>query len=46
MAEMVEVAGAAGVMGPEALKRAEAAVAARRVGAVDVAQALAELAHG
>ena len=46
MAEMVEVAGAAGVMGPEALVRAEAAVAARRPGSVDVAAALAELAHG
>ena len=46
MAEMVEGAGAAGVMGPEALVRAEAAVAARRPGSVDVAAALAELAHG
>jgi hypothetical protein len=43
---MVEVAAAAGRMGPAALARAEAAVAARRVGAVDVAQVLAELAHG
>lgn len=46
MAEMVEVAAAAGVMGPAALERAEAAVAARRAGAVDVEAALAELAHG
>ena len=46
MAEMVSVAGAAGVMGPEALKRAEAAVAARRPATVDVEAALAELAHG
>ena len=46
MDEMVEVAAAAGVMGPAALARAEAAVAARRVGNVDVAAALAELAHG
>ena len=46
MAEMVAVADAAGGMGPEALVRAEAAVAARRPGSVDVAAALAELAHG
>ena len=46
MAEMVEVAGAAGQMGPEALARAEAAVAARRPAMVDVKAALAELAHG
>jgi beta-N-acetylhexosaminidase len=46
MAEMVEVAGAAGVIGPAALARAEAAVAARRTGRVDVAAALAELANG
>ena len=46
MAEMEAVAGAAGVMGPEALRRAEAAVAARAPGSVDVAAALAELAHG
>ncbi len=46
MDEMVEVAAAAGVMGPAALARAEAAVAARRVGTVDVAAAMAELAHG
>jgi beta-N-acetylhexosaminidase len=46
MAEMVSVAGAAGGMGPEALKRAEAAVAARRPAAVDIEAALAELAHG
>ncbi len=46
MNEMVEVAAAAGVMGPAALARAEAAVAARRAGTVDVAATLAELAHG
>ena len=46
MAEMIEVAGAAGQMGAAALKRAEAAVAARRAGTVDVKAALAELAHG
>ena len=46
MTEMVEVAAAAGVMGPASLARAEAAVAARRAGTVDVAAALAELAHG
>lgn len=46
MAEMVEVAGAAGVMGPAARARAEAAVAARRPARVDVQAALAELAHG
>lgn len=46
MAEMVEVAGAAGVMGPAARARAEAAVAARRVATVDVRAALAELADG
>ena len=46
MAEMVEVAGAAGRMGPAARVRAEAAVAARRAGTVDVSAALAELAHG
>jgi beta-N-acetylhexosaminidase len=46
MAEMVEVAGAAGVMGPAAQARAEAAVAARRVATVDVKAALAELADG
>ena len=46
MAEMVEVAGAAGQMGPAARVRAEAAVAARRAGTVDVSAALAELAHG
>ena len=38
--------GAAGVMGPETLARAGAAVAARRAGTVDVQAALAELAHG
>ena len=46
MDEMVAVAGAAGVMGPEALARAEAAVAARRPATVDLKAALAELAHG
>jgi beta-N-acetylhexosaminidase len=46
MAEMVEVAGAAGVMGPAARARAEAAVAARRAATVDVKAALAELADG
>lgn len=44
--EMVAVAGAAGQMGPEALARAEAAVAARRPARVDLKAALAELAHG
>lgn len=46
MAEMIAVAGAAGVMGPEAMARAEAAVAARRPATVDLKAALAELAHG
>lgn len=46
MGEMVSVARAAGGMGPVALARAEAAVAARRPAAVDVKAALAELAHG
>lgn len=46
MAEMVEVAGAAGVMGPAARARAEAAVAARRPATADVKAALAELADG
>jgi beta-N-acetylhexosaminidase len=46
MAEMVEVAGAAGVMGPAARARAEAAIAARRVATVDLKAALAELADG
>lgn len=46
MDEMIEVAEAAGVMGPETLARAEAAVAARRPARVDVQAALAELAHG
>jgi len=46
MAEMVEVAGAAGIMGRETRARAEAAVAARPVAQVDVKAALAELAHG
>lgn len=46
MAEMVEVAGAAGTMGQKTRARAEAAMAARRAGQVDVKAALAELAHG
>jgi beta-N-acetylhexosaminidase len=46
MAEMVAVAGAAGRMGPPALARAEAAVAARRPAVVDLKAALAELADG
>jgi beta-N-acetylhexosaminidase len=46
MGEMIAVAGAAGRMGPAALARAEAAVAARRPASVDVEAALAELAHG
>ena len=46
MAEMIAVVGAAGRMGPAALARAEAAVAARLPGVVDVQAALAELAHG
>lgn len=46
MAEMAAVATAAGQMGSAALGRAEAAVAARRDGSVDVEAALAELAHG
>ncbi|MFN3281755.1 MAG: glycoside hydrolase family 3 N-terminal domain-containing protein [Tabrizicola sp.] len=46
LAEMVAVADAAGTMGPETRARAEAAIAARRVGQVDVKAALAELAHG
>ncbi|RYI18007.1 MAG: glycoside hydrolase family 3 protein [Acetobacteraceae bacterium] len=46
MAEMVEVAAAAGRMGPQTLARAEAAIAARRPVTVDLAAALAELAHG
>jgi beta-N-acetylhexosaminidase len=46
MAEMVAVAGAAGRMGSAVMARAEAAVAARRAGSVDVKAALAELAHG
>jgi beta-N-acetylhexosaminidase len=46
MGEMVAVAGAAGTMGPETRARAEAAIAARRVGQVDVKAALAELSHG
>ncbi|WP_149586693.1 glycoside hydrolase family 3 N-terminal domain-containing protein [Tabrizicola flagellatus] len=46
LAEMEEVAGAAGTMGSETRARAEAAIAARREGQVDVKAALAELAHG
>ena len=46
MDEMIAVAGAAGRMGPAARVRAEAAVAARRPALVDLAAALAELAHG
>jgi beta-N-acetylhexosaminidase len=46
MAEMVEVADAAGAMVSAALARAEAALAARQAGHVDVEAALAELAHG
>ena len=46
MAEMVEVAGAAGRMGPAALVRAEAALAARRAASVTLETALAELADG
>ena len=46
MGEMVEVAGAAGRMGPEAFARAGAALAARTVATVDVEAALAGLAHG
>lgn len=46
MAEMVEVAGAAGTMGPQTRARAAAALAARQSGQVDVKAALAELAHG
>ncbi|MBL9048542.1 MAG: glycoside hydrolase family 3 protein [Tabrizicola sp.] len=46
MAEMVEVAGAAGRMGEATLARAGAALAARKPGRVDVAATLAELAHG
>ncbi|MCU0903155.1 MAG: glycoside hydrolase family 3 protein [Tabrizicola sp.] len=46
MAEMVEVAGAAGLMGPAARARAEAAIAARRPATADLGAALAELAHG
>lgn len=46
MAEMVEVAGAAGRMGPATLARAEAALAARRAATVSVEAALAELTHG
>jgi beta-N-acetylhexosaminidase len=46
MAEMVAVAGAAGRMGPAALSRAEAAVAARKPATVNVPAALAELTHG
>lgn len=46
MAEMVAVAGAAGRMGPAALRRAEAAMAARRPATLDLQAALADLAHG
>jgi beta-N-acetylhexosaminidase len=46
LAEMVEVADAAGVMGPASLARAEAAIAARPAGRVGLQAALAELAHG
>ena len=46
MAEMVEVAGAAGTMGPATLARAEAALAARPMARVDMKAALAELADG
>jgi beta-N-acetylhexosaminidase len=46
MGEMVEVAGVAGRMGPAALARAEAALAARRAATVSVEAALAELADG
>ncbi len=46
MAEMVEVAGAAGKMGHVTRTRAGSVVAARRAGSVDLKAALAELAHG
>ena len=46
MAEMVAVAAAAGAMRPAARARAEAAIAARKPGSVDLAATLAELAHG
>lgn len=46
MGEMVEVAGAAGRMGPETLARARAALAARRAASVCLEAALAELADG
>jgi beta-N-acetylhexosaminidase len=46
MDEMVAVAGAAGVMGPAAQARAQAAIAARRPATGDLGAALAELAHG
>jgi beta-N-acetylhexosaminidase len=44
-AEMVEVAAAAGSLGPASVLRAERAIAARRVPEVDLAAALAELDH-
>ncbi|MGL4234729.1 glycoside hydrolase family 3 N-terminal domain-containing protein [Tabrizicola sp.] len=46
MAEMQEVAAAAGTMTPAARARADAVIAARKPGTVDVAAALAELADG
>jgi beta-N-acetylhexosaminidase len=46
LAEMVEVAGAAGVMGPAAKARAAAALAARKPVSVDLSEVLAELADG
>jgi beta-N-acetylhexosaminidase len=46
MAEMAEVATAAGDMGPAATARAMAAVAARGPALQDISDALAELAHG
>jgi beta-N-acetylhexosaminidase len=46
MAEMVAVAGAAGTMTEAARSRADAVIAARRPGTVDLAAVLAELAHG
>lgn len=46
MDQMIEVAGAAGEMGPAARARAEAAIAARPRSRVTVDQALLDLAHG
>lgn len=46
MAEMVEVAAAAGEMGPEARARAMAAIASRPAARLTVDQALLDLAHG